>query len=615
MNRSLAVATGVLLASLSLGASGAMAQTATSEGAAWQLEQPAPPPPPSGVAPAPAPIGLGPIGDIKFWAPNRGLLITAGNDVVAPGVWSYDGVSWHQLSTVCGGTEGRIAWAGPNDFWTISDSRPGQVFPNGHAVLASQLEDTSLCHFQNGAIVASYATPIQTPTSYLTMDAASCVSASDCWFGGDRLATRDGSEVGAFHLHWDGQSLTEIDGPQGRSVAAMATYGGRLIESVAPQRDDVAPGEVSSGPQLLHRILPFGSSAQPFVAFPTGGLPTYDYGAPTDDPGAAPTALGGLRLSANDSALWAAAGPLPTTPTGTVAQPLTVLEDVNGRWHELAGHDVDPQSGSPFAGDGLADIAAEPGADAAWLTLRPATGFGVIPSASLVRLSGAGTMTDQLTLPGTGDGVGPKGAADTIVCPAARDCWMATTEGWLFHLTDGTALPQDSSFAFTTFLASRPTDGSIPPQIPDNPPVDDSGLPAFVPALPNDAPVPPPAPRRRSVALVTHLRKGKLVHGTTLVLSFHLTVKSRVRLRALRKKRVVAQTRVVVLSGGNRKISLRLNRKRWPTRLDLQIKALVPVPTVPVTAGGDSPTTTAVPTASVPTAGDAIAARQAERRP
>ena len=31
-------------------------------------------------------------------------------------------------------------------------------------------------------------------------------------------------------------------------------------------------------------------------------------------------------------------------------------------------------------------------------------------------------------------GVGPKGAAARISCPALEDCWMATTEGWLFHL-------------------------------------------------------------------------------------------------------------------------------------------------------------------------------------
>src|SRR6202043_2548979 len=86
----------------------------------WQLQQPSPPLQP-GESPKESEerprIGLGKIGDIEFWAPNRGVLITAGNPpTVAPGVWAFNGQSWHQLSTVCGGADGRIAWAGPDEF-------------------------------------------------------------------------------------------------------------------------------------------------------------------------------------------------------------------------------------------------------------------------------------------------------------------------------------------------------------------------------------------------------------------------------------------------------------------------------------------------------------------
>ena len=59
----------------------------------------------------PAPIGLGRIGDIEFapGMPNRGALITAGNPPTIPaGVWEFNGVSWHELSTVCGASDGRI---------------------------------------------------------------------------------------------------------------------------------------------------------------------------------------------------------------------------------------------------------------------------------------------------------------------------------------------------------------------------------------------------------------------------------------------------------------------------------------------------------------------------
>src|SRR5262249_48438530 len=72
------------------------------------------------------PVPPGVVGDIEFWAPNRGMLITAGNDAISAGLYAYDGTSWYPYSTVCGGHEGRIAWAGPNDFWTIADQQKGQ---------------------------------------------------------------------------------------------------------------------------------------------------------------------------------------------------------------------------------------------------------------------------------------------------------------------------------------------------------------------------------------------------------------------------------------------------------------------------------------------------------
>ena len=89
---------------------------ATAQGAAsWRLEQPAPP---NG---APFKVPLGAPGDLKFFAPNRGLLSVEGNSTIPRGLFSYDGRSWRQLSVVCGGPgdTARIAFAGPNDFWVV----------------------------------------------------------------------------------------------------------------------------------------------------------------------------------------------------------------------------------------------------------------------------------------------------------------------------------------------------------------------------------------------------------------------------------------------------------------------------------------------------------------
>ena len=81
------------------------------------------------------------------------------------------------------------------------------------------------------------------------------------------------------------------------------------------------------------------------------------------------------------------------------------------------------------------------------------------------------------------------------------------------------------------------------------------------------------------VALLSNIR-SRLVHGTTLELSFHLAVKARVRLLAKRRKRVVASSPTRTLAAGNRKLLLRLDRQRWPTSLNLQTHALARLPTV-----------------------------------
>ena len=116
----LAAAVGVLVLSGLLAGAPAHAEEPTWSG----TEQPVP-------AGSSWPIGLGRIGDIEFEAPNRGLLITEGSPPTVPaGLWAYNGREWHPYATVCGASQvapdngGRIAWAGPAEFWTISDGRP-----------------------------------------------------------------------------------------------------------------------------------------------------------------------------------------------------------------------------------------------------------------------------------------------------------------------------------------------------------------------------------------------------------------------------------------------------------------------------------------------------------
>ena len=533
------------------------------------------------------PIGLGKIGDIEFWAPNRGLLITAGNPpAVPPGLWAYNGVEWRELASVCGATDGRIAWAGPEEFWTVSDGRPGQAGSENHG--PPPLENNTLCHFKDGQVVGSYGSLAFRPDSYQPMHAAACVraspatSSSDCWFGGEKLpAEQNGvkSQFGAFQLHWDGSSVSAVPYPADHAIADLRQFGSFLFESVRIGKEDtLTESESPSAPSDLHLITPIG--VQPTFISLNPGLPRY---APEERP----AALGALHLGADEDALWAGAGPVEVE--GSAPGEVTILRYAEGRWSQVLGYGSDPPEGNPFTQPGrddsedetVASIAPEPQSQSAWLALKP-QGVGQGASTAIVaRISAAGQVTDHETLPAQGEGVGAKGAADKIACPASNDCWLATAQGWLFHYSDAAhrAQPEDTDPAFAALITFRPPDAGVPALVPDAPPPDDSGLPGEVGQFGALAESQAAVPETRvPVPLLSHLR-SRLLHGSTLELRFHLAVRARVRLLAKRRRRVVASTPMRILQAGDRRLLLRLSPKSWPTKLDLQTHALAPLPT------------------------------------
>lgn len=580
----------LVLAALALALGvGPLCASASADGASeasWHLEQPLPPELPSGQK-ASTPIGLGKIGDIEFFAPNRGLLITAGNPPTIPaGIWAYNGVTWHELATQCGATDGRIAWAGPDEFWTISDGRPGQASTEE----TPPLEDNTLCHFSGGEIVGSYASLAFRPDSYQAMHGAGCLGSEDCWFAGDPLPS---GQVGAFHLHWDGQTLRAEPNPQGHAIQDIRAFGGQLYESAQIKSSDLLGEEESpSEPSFLHLIEPNG--VQPRFVSLNPGVPLYAEGE-------FPEALGFLHLSADESALWGVADPVPT-PESTPGE-VTVLRNAGGVWSQILGARTEPEGANPFNNEAVSSIAAQPPGEgegeSAWLALNSGENSAKEPTAPalLARLASDGTLTERQSLPTAqeaSEGVGPKGAADKLACPAVNDCWLATKQGWLFHLTTpaGRVAEEqnpdtDPAFSKAQPITFRPPDAGIPRVVPDAPPVDDSGLPSessgsLGQLLETSS---SPTESRVTAPLISQVRT-RLVHGTTLELRFHLAVKARVRLLAKRKARVVASTAMQTLAAGNRKLLLRLDRKRWPTKLSLQSHALAPLPTVSTRGAG-----------------------------
>jgi hypothetical protein len=590
---------------------GAIGVSSASAQSKWRLEQPAPPRAAAGVPEAPGPVGLGKVGDIAFWSPNLGALITAGNpETILPGVWLYDGTGWHELSTECGGSEGRIAWAGPNEFWTISNGRPGQADVNGNP---PPLENNTLCRFADGKILESFAAPAFEADSYQQMRAAACLSPTDCWFGGLPLP-RESAEIGAFQLHWNGTSLTEVPYPEeAHAIEDMQAFGGRLYESVrllppcqeetTTECDQVA--KELAYPPAIHVFEPELSSG--FEAESNLRHGTL-YGSEEE-----PWGLDYLHLSAGTNSLWAAAGqrqaPTGGTPETAQATVLRFTPEAETEWTQVLGPNTVPSGMEAFSHEAVEAIAVEPGGgeENAWLALQTLpealeTERGeakLSTPATVAQVSEDGEVRRLETLPSESEskaGIVARGPAHELSCPAAGDCWMVTADGWLFHLAPETerTLSENTESSFGELITERPPDQGLPQTEPDSLPEDDSGLVGELPKVP----VIPTVSRtqeelRVPVALVSKLH-SRLVKGTTLELRFHLAVKARIRLVAKRKHHVVASSPTYTFGSGIHKIMLRLSRDRWPTELHLVEHPLAPLPTISTRSLGSESVTTSL---------------------
>lgn len=504
----------------------------------WRLEQPAPP------AGVPFKVPLGEPGDLSFWAPNRGLLSVNGNDTIPRGLFSWDGRSWHQLSVVCGGPgdTARIAWAGPTEFWVISVPSA----PRAGSGL-------SLCRFKDGAVVGSWSTRVDSPDPFRTMMAASCNGPDDCWFGGIGSQDALGERIGAFHLHWDGTDLQTVYGPQGRGVTDIELHAGTFYESTLVGRspenrvDPVQLAEPESSPRLLHRILPGPTFVNDsFVPAPLPGVPEDG------------TEL--LGLDSDGTNLWAvgggAASESSAPPNGSIERPPVIARLTGGGFEEVF---PDPVFGPTTR---FGDVAANPGTDAAWVTAVP---FGERRStnakATVARIEADGT-TSVTRLPAAGAG---RGSAARIACPATDECWMVTRAGWLFHLSDGTPLPQDTDPAFQGTITFRPNEAAEQ-FIPDTPPEDDSMI--FAPVIEDPEPQPPKAQK-----LLKRV-KSKLVGEERLIVSFFVTRPAKIGLIGKKGKRVVAKTPMVRFPRGKGSLTLNVTRKLYPTKLAFRTREL-----------------------------------------
>jgi hypothetical protein len=537
----------------------ALAGTGSAQAAvSWQLDQPAPP------AGAAFKVPLGTPDDMEFYAPNEGLLSVQGNAVVAPGLFFWNGRDWHQLSTVCGGSgeASRIAWAGPDEFWTITE--PSE--PRSGAGLG-------LCHFKDGVVVGSYSTAFQSPDPFRPMDGAACNGPNDCWFAGIGSEDPSGQRIGAFHLHWDGSNLTSSYQPQGRGVSSLAFFDGAFYESTfagtqpGDTADPVTLGSPETGgPDLIHELVGGTFLDTSFLPYPYQGVP------------AEGTEL--LSAKSDGSELWfsgggAASGPAAAKASGGVVPSPPVLVHLVEPFYEQV-----PIETSLFGSeDRFVDVAPVPGVDAAWVADQPYADRGSSTAKAKVALIEAGGGATVDTLPTSGPG---RGSAQLIAATGSGEAWLATSAGWLFHYTNGTVLPEDSDPNWAGTITVRPNE-SVAQFVSDTPPPDDSQLfappPVAVEQPTNvEAPTPEIIP-----ALLKDIKVNR--HELTVTVSFDLTRLADVQLVAKLHGKAIAKTAKERLKAGRHVLELSFSAKRWPTGLSFKTKELTKPKPVPATGG------------------------------
>jgi hypothetical protein len=549
----------VLATTIALGtlAGGLLTPGSARAEASWRLEQP---PPPAGGA---FKVPLGTPDDLEFYAPNEGLLSLEGN-----GLFFWNGRSWHQLSTVCGGSGGvsRIAWAGPDEFWTITE--PSE--PRSGSGLG-------LCHFKDGVVVGSYSTALQSPDPFRAMDAAACDGPDDCWFAGIGSQDPAGQRIGAFHLHWDGTNLTSSYQPQGRGVSGLAFFDGTFFESafVGAQAGDTTDPVTLATPEpedpvLIHELV--GET------FTDVDFAPYKYPHVPDDG----TEL--LSAKSDGSNLWfsgggATSGPAAPKESLVPSPPLAV--SFSGTFFRQAPIDTSLFSTE----DRFVDISPVPGAQTAWVADQPYKQRANATAKAKVALIGPSESneTHVETLPVSGPG---RGSARVIAATGPEEAWMVTSAGWLFHYTNGTVLPEDTDPNWAGTITQRPNE-SVRQFVPDTPPPDDSQLFAPPPvaveqATSLEAPIPEIIP-----ALLKDIKVSR--RGLTVIVSFELTRLADVQLIAKRHGRAISATTKERLKAGRHSLRLSFSAKRWPSGLSFKTKELTKPKPVPATGCENTP--------------------------
>jgi hypothetical protein len=280
-----------------------------------------------------------------------------------------------------------------------------------------------------------------------------------------------------------------------------------------------------------------------------------------------------LSVKADETDLWFSGGGAASGPdapsNGSVASPPIAVHYKNSFFQQA------PIETSLFGSeDRFVSISPVPGTENAWVADQALDERASSTDKAKVALIGSDGSARVETLPGSGAG---RGSAQLVAAIGPEEAWLATSAGWLFHYTNGTILPEDSDPSWASTITTRPNE-SIEQFVSDTPPADDSELfappPVQVETKADEAPVAEVIP-----ALLKNISVSR--HGLTVTVSFQLTRLADVRLVAKLHGKTIAHTHDERLGAGKHMLSLRLQRKRWPSGLGFQTKELTKPKPVP----------------------------------
>jgi hypothetical protein len=547
---------------------------------------------------------------MAFRAWNRGLAATTTSEAPASnpyGVWFFNGASWFPSPgfpgySVCPGHT--VVWAGKLDYWLIGGP--------------SDRSWSRLCRFDGAALeweslelpaaTKQHATGSEEKLRPGQITSAACLAWNDCWFFGTYGAV----------VHWNGTQLSDASpdpslgwlqgeytaavarpDPQGNpfGVAVGATaefYNAASMSEVLPEHEGAPPPEMqasSGGPFAPVLFTPptnpqagdpyrtdlvavdFDAAGQGWVAGNPPGKRVGPFSGHEFPPASPPLApLSPLVPVSTSGASTTCAGPSGRRFTFTPPDFLVVEPPTSFLWSSIA---VVPGSDEALAGGSL--LPHKEGATVQDPNARPEDE----PVIAQAACDGATTVTRFRVEDPTYTGSLPKpplvpadrgGYVSAVAANAPNDAWVAASMGSVFDEATGKPVPQPPHLY-------RLTDGASP-AAPEGDDLEERPLELHL-----DPPIlvlepPPPLPPPPPPATVTKTRRVKLppaiygvkaiLHGKrslSLYLSFRIRRPVTIGAQALRRGHVVSEARPRRFTGHRGLLILKLDRKRWPTKV------------------------------------------------